>query len=547
MEAFLYSPWGKQIGQIKKRDFKDRAAVDGFSLYLDDRVLYHEHVPVQYPYTLEFIYEVETSDTGAFPSRYFVPAYGIGVEQSSFSIRYPSNVPKPVVKERNLDHISLERLEEPGLIHYTAKGIPALSREPLSPPFQEFAPWVGVRLPSFHYKGQYAQVDDWGDMGLWLQQLFQGRDRLDPTRIRAMENLVHGVDDPMEKAKIVHKYVQDNTRYVSVQMGIGGIQPISALEVDRDRYGDCKGLTNYTQALLKTVGVESHYAVVQAGRTKIDLQEDFPTLAQGNHVILGIPRPEGYHWLDCTSQVHPFGYIGDFTDDRKVLVVTPGGGEIVATKAYLNEENYIRTEADLKVLRDLSMEGELVLESGGVAYNDRFALERGDQREVKEHYSHLWDHIPGLSILEYNFLNDREKVVFREALSLSSRNYMAKKGEAFFLVPNAFNKDTRVPPRSWDRSLPFVIQRGYVEETLNRVEIPEDLQVSKFPEKYSLDTQFGSYSVEVLADGQGALIYKRRLFLKAGTYPKELYPDYRAFLGAVVQRDGQQIILTKKP
>src|SRR5690606_25778826 len=112
---------------------------------------------------------------------------------------------------------------------------------------------------------------------------------------------------------------------------------------------------------------------VQAGRTKIDLQEDFPTLAQGNHVILGIPRPEGYHWLDCTSQVHPFGYVGDFTDDRKVLVVTPGGGEIVATKAYLNEENYIRTEADLKVLRDLSMEGELVLESGGVAYNDRFA------------------------------------------------------------------------------------------------------------------------------------------------------------------------------
>src|SRR5690606_23306676 len=212
IEATLYDRWGTQVRQIKKRDFKDRAAVDGFSLYLDDRVLYHDHVPVQYPYTLEFAYEVETSDTGAFPSRYFLPAYGISVEHSSFSINYPPNVPKPVVKERNLDDIPLERLEETGLIGYVARGIPALIREPMSPTFGEFAPWVGVRLPSFHYKGQHAQVDDWRDMGLWLQQLFRGRDALDPNRLRAIGNLVQGVDDGLERAKIVHRYVQDNTR-----------------------------------------------------------------------------------------------------------------------------------------------------------------------------------------------------------------------------------------------------------------------------------------------------------------------------------------------
>lgn len=224
VEALLYDRLGTRIKQVKKRDFKDRAAVDGFSLYVDDRLLYHEHVPTQYPYTLEFTYEVETSDTGAFPFQFLIPAYGVSVEQSSFTIRYPPNVPKPVAKERNLDDLPVERLEEPGLIAYTAQGIPALIREPLSPPFREFAPWVGARLPSFHYKGYHAQVDDWQDMGLWLQeQLFRGRDELDPGRIRAIRTLVQGVEDPLEKAKIVYKYVQDNTRYVSVQMGIGGI------------------------------------------------------------------------------------------------------------------------------------------------------------------------------------------------------------------------------------------------------------------------------------------------------------------------------------
>lgn len=319
------------------------------------------------------------------------------------------------------------------------------------------------------------------------------------------------------------------------------------MEVDRDRYGDCKGLTNYTQALLKAVGVESHYAVVQSGNAKIDLQEDFPTLAQGNHVILCIPHSEGYHWVDCTSQVHPFGFIGDFTDDRKVLVVKPGGGEIVTTTAYLDEENFFRIEANFKLLQDLSMEGELVLESGGVHYDNRFGLERADQRDIREHYGRLWDNIPGLSILEFNFSNDREQVVFREKVSLTARNYMVRKGETFLLSLNAFNNDTGPPPRSRNRSLPFVIPRGLVEETLNRVELPKDLHCAALPEKYSLETQFGTYSVETLSDDQGGLIYKRRLLLRAGTYPKELYRDYRSFLATVSQRDGQQIILTKNP
>ena len=79
----------------------------------------------------------------------------------------------------------------------------------------------------------------------------------------------------LEKAKIVYRYVQDNTRYISVQVGIGGIQPIAAIEVDELKYGDCKGLTNYTQALLDIAGVESFYTIVQAGKEIVDFDSDF--------------------------------------------------------------------------------------------------------------------------------------------------------------------------------------------------------------------------------------------------------------------------------
>jgi hypothetical protein len=55
--------------------------------------------------------------------------------------------------------------------------------------------------------------------------------------------------EPIMKAKLIYDYVQQKSRYVSIQVGIGGWKPMDASDVDRLGYGDCKGLTNYTKAL----------------------------------------------------------------------------------------------------------------------------------------------------------------------------------------------------------------------------------------------------------------------------------------------------------
>jgi transglutaminase-like putative cysteine protease len=45
-----------------------------------------------------------------------------------------------------------------------------------------------------------------------------------------------------KKAKKIYQYLQNKTRYISVQIGIGGFQPVTAADVDRLGYGDCKGI-----------------------------------------------------------------------------------------------------------------------------------------------------------------------------------------------------------------------------------------------------------------------------------------------------------------
>src|SRR5690606_34525178 len=115
---------------------------------------------------------------------------GISVEKSAYAIHYAPDAPKPLIRERNLAGLEVERQKDNGLLRYVLKGVPAYVQEPLSPSPAAYAPRLSARLPNFQYKGYHAEIGDWGEMGLWLQQLFKGRDALDPTSQRTVQKLV---------------------------------------------------------------------------------------------------------------------------------------------------------------------------------------------------------------------------------------------------------------------------------------------------------------------------------------------------------------------
>ncbi|MEM9141549.1 MAG: DUF3857 domain-containing protein [Bacteroidota bacterium] len=547
LEAFVYDALGKEIKHIKKKDFRDISAADGFSLYLDNRLLTYSYTPIQYPYTMEFVYEIETGDTGMLPPWNFIPGYLIGVEKSLYEITYARSDLKPVVKECNLIGFPIGKEEGTGSIRYTAKNLPGIKAEAHSPNPDQFFPQLMVRLQKFHYKGYDGDATDWNLLGKWVDaSLLEGRMELPETTKTLARSLVKGVEDDLEKARIIYKYVQDNTRYVSVQIGIGGLMPISALEVDRVKYGDCKGLSNYTRALLDAVGVKAYYTVVEAGSRKVDFKEDFADLRQGNHIILAIPYKDALYWIDCTSQVHPFGFVGDFTDGRRVLMITPDGGKLGTTVAYENERNHQLTQAEYDLLEDGSIQGAITIATQGIQYDDHFGLEKKSGEDVVKYYKDYLKNVNNLQVGKYAFNNDRDSIVFTEKLAVSARNYASFSGDRILFSPNAFNKNSYVPKRYRNRKLPFEIHRGYLDEDHFSIRLPEGYGVEALPEAMEMDTPYGAYHMQVNYNEEDhTLDYKRSLFLKKGLHPKEVYSDYRGFRKKIASADNAQVVLLK--
>ncbi len=542
MEARVYDAIGKEIKKIKKNDFTDESAVSGGTLFSDSRVKYLNYTPINYPYTIVFEIEVEYNSTAFVPGWRPIEGFYVSTQNADYEIINNSDV-EVKIKTSNFENYGIEKLSN---YHYIASNLKAIKPEAYSPSFKSYAPFLKAALKEFDMEGVRGVNNNWEDFGKWMHDnLLIGTTELPEGAIKDVKNLTNGVEDKLEKAKIVYNYMQDKTRYISVQVGIGGWKPMLASDVDRLGYADCKGLTNYTKALLDEVGVESYYTVVYGSRDIRNMDSEF-SATEGNHVILTVPNNDDYVWLECTSQTNPFGYISNFTDDRDVLLVTPEGGKIVHTKSYSAEESLQKTKAIMQLDRDGNITAEVSITTEGFQYDLHEGTQLKTLKKQKLHIKEYWDNINNLIIEKISFNNDKDSIIFKEELSIKAQSYAVKSGNRLLFQPNAFNKVTHIPTRYKNRTLDFEIKRGFTDKDEFIIKLPSELSIEAMPNDVLIETKFGSYSFLITKLSENELLYKRTYILNKGYYPKEEYKAFRDFRKQIVKHDKSKIVLVNK-
>ncbi|WP_108808333.1 DUF3857 domain-containing protein [Aquimarina spinulae] len=545
LEAIVYDSFGKEVKKYKKKDFKDRSVSDNSSLVRDDRIKYFEYTPLNYPYTLAFESEVENSTTAFI--KYWKPilAYRLSVEKSIYKILNPSKI-SIRYRETNLDEYSVETNKSNLGTTYKVFNIPAKLPEVCSLPLNDMIPMIKVALNEFSLKGVKGFAKDWKSMGKWqYENLVSGRDKLSETTIEKVTELVSDATTTKEKAKRIYNYVQNKTRYIGIQLGIGGWMPMLAEDVDRLGYGDCKALTNYTKALLKSQGISSNYCVVWRDSDKINIDSEFTSM-EGNHVILNIPDGDKDIWLECTSQTLPFDFNDSTTDDRNVLVVKPEGGTIKRTKKYEPEENILHTTATVNLEVDRSMSATVKRVSQGLEYDWNYNIQFETSKDQKLYYKEFWGYINNLEIGKINLNDNKDDIKFTEDIEISCVSYAKKVGSRLLISPNLFSRDQINLPKYDTRKTPLVISRGYVNTDEYIINLPDGYMAGNLPEKKSIETVFGSYSYELEKIDDKQLKFRRFLKIVDGTFPKEKYEEYRNFRSEIKKIDKSRIALKQQ-
>lgn len=544
IEATIYNAFGMEIKKIKRKDFKDQSVSDGFTIS-NERILYLDYTPTDYPYTVVYTSENKSSNTAFITGWRPIDDYLESVQKSVFTIHYPSDLGFKY-KEYNFTSRAINKIEKEGMITFSVENLEAEKQEEYSPSPSKFWPEVKFGLEKFYLEGVEGDAKTWKEYGAWrYNTLLSDTEALPDGTINKIKALVGTETDPIKKAKIIYQYMQDKTRYVSIQLGIGGWKPMPAKDVDRLGYGDCKALSNYTRVLLKTVGVEAFYTVIFGDETKRDFKQDFVGM-QGNHIILTLPNKDKNIFLECTSQTLPFGFQGDFTDDRYALKVSPGGGEIIKTDEFNEKKSSQISKGNYSIDLDGNISGEVIIKSNGIQYDNIYMLEKKSKQDIDDYYKTHFYWINNLKMNKIKFNNSKDEVEFTEDLQISALGY-GKSNSGVMMVPiNVFNQNASIPQRYRTRRNPFEISRGYYDEDEIEVTLPEGFKLEAKPDNLELKDKFGTYKMELVVLSPNKLLYKRSFLANKGYYEKEEYENYRKFREQIAKADNSKIVLTKK-
>lgn len=531
-EAIIYDKNGEELEKIKSRDFKDQSNFDSYILFSDNRVSFLDYTPRDYPYTIVYKSEVKKDNTVFLQDWFPVEGYDVSIEKSSYQLLNPNRIPLRSL-ERNFKNYSINSNNSEYELEYHISQVPAIEYEVLSPSLREFVPRLLVALDRFHLEGVEGIASNWEEMGKWMyDELVADHDAIPASTVQKITELTSDAPTLEEKARRIYQYVQDNTRYIAVLYGIGGWEPAKAEDVDRLGYGDCKALTNYTKALLKSQGIESYYSVVYGGE-KINIDPDF-TKMQGNHVILNIPNDNGEDfWLECTSQEDPFNYLGDFTDDRYVLRVKPEGGELVKTRKYSEEDNLQKISCEIELDEQGNFLASLQRSSFGVPYGEVYRLESKTEKDKKEYYLDEWSRFQNVSFSNISFENNRETIEFIENVDFTGSRLATKAGKRLLLPLNFIQQENISLEKNLDRKRPIKLIRGRSYEDDFVFLLPEGFKIEVLPENQELDTEYGNMSIEIsksINNGKESISVKRKMKINEGEWEASKYQEFREFI-----------------
>lgn len=429
-------------------------------------------------------------------------------------------------------------------------------------------PWRGVAgqmiVSFFPPSGARSKgFASWQEMGNWYRDLTSGRRDPSPEIKQKVAALTASAQTPMDKMLALAKTVQQEIRYVAIELGIGGYQPHPAPEVFTHRYGDCKDKATLMASMLHEIGVESYYVVINTERGSVT--PSMPAYAGGfNHAIVAIKLPEGVTdssfvatlshpklgkllFFDPTDELTPFGQLNGALQANYGLLVAPDGGELVELPELPPAMNGVRRTAKLNLNPTGTLSGDVQeIRMGDRARSQRWALRTTtkDADKIKPIETLLAQSLGTFQITKASVGNLQltdQPLIYN--YSVVAQNYAKTAGNLLLVRPRFVgNKSSALLETKDPRKYPVEFDGPSRDTDAFEITIPVGYEVDDLPPPANEDYGFASYHSKTEASG-GTLKYSRTFEVKELSVPLNKVEDLKKLYRIIASDERNTAVL----
>lgn len=546
IEGKLYDASGKEIKRLKSNNIQDFSDYLGFNFASDRRHKVAKFETFNYPATFVFSYEMTSSNTMFYP-HWNPHLYDnkIPVQNASMTVKTPANNGFRF-KSFHLHPPSTSSEADKQVWKWEVKNLKRHIEEPFSPQDSIASPFLLLAPTNFRVESYAGNMTTWKDFGKFLYTLYDKRDEIPENLKKELLNLVADCPDKRCKVERVYDYLQKNSRYVSIQLGIGGWQPILANEVASKKYGDCKALSNFTKGMLKAVGVSSSIVIISGGEDFIPLQRDFP-VSTFNHATLCVPMESDTLWLECTSPDDAAGFCGNYTGNRDALVIDEQGGTIAHTKKYdMNDNQQIRNSVFQLNAEGVAHASIQTKRRGILITKFQPYVSQGD----KDRRDAYFEGVPfsNFEIKKIDYLYQKTFIPeIAQIVDLQMNTYAKKSGKRLFVPLTLFKPFefdlARLDSFKNNRMMPVVASAfPFQFIDTSTIELPNGFQVESRPQNIAIESCFGTYKTTIIVE-KNKVQYIRNYQENNIVFPRDKYNELLDFYEKIQKADRLKLVL----
>ena len=447
-------------------------------------------------------------------------------------------------RTNNGGNATMSRREYPyvtNVTEFNMNNVPALREEPFVNAMDNYRASVNYELLWVQYPGEARE--NYSTTWEKVIDRIQDSDRFGSQLRRSnyFKDALAGILKPemseAEKAAAVYRHVQNHMNW----NGLAGYMTDKGVKTAyEEKAGNVADINLMLVSMLREAGLNANPVLLSTRDNGVPM---FPTRDGFNYVIAQVQVGEGSVLLDASDKFTEPNIIPIRALNWFGRAIDPSG-EHPGLNIIPSRPSEETTMINLEFSENGSFSGQLrnsIKDYRAYRYRQQFAgLSDDDYREAIQNRNE------GMAVSELS--RDHLKIgrPVQETLKFTIADAWSEAGDKIYFNPMSVWAERENPFKEEARKYPVDFAYPYQEKYMVNIALPEGYRVESLPESvaFSLDQDMGAFRYQIQSNG-ASLQLLVQVGMNHAVIPATYYAGLREFFETIVQKESEQVVLTK--
>ena len=447
----------------------------------------------------------------------------------------------------NFELFDIEHTEKEGkdskTISYVAKHLSKFKEEKYAADTPYNYPHIFMMCQAIALEHEQSLISDVNSLYQWYRSLLLQVDNKDAEVEKKAKELTAGLSSDEEKVKVIFDWVQNKIRYIAFEDGISGFRPKSAKNVFKNKYGDCKGMSNLMKSMLAAVGIDAR--MTWLGTNHLPYDYSIPSLSINNHAICTVYLGDKKYFCDPTEKYIALNDYAERIQGKQVMIENGETYTLDSVPMLDYKRNLSHTHASLTIKGE-NLVGKLQQAYTGESRNQFFyyfaTIDKTKHEElIQKIISNDDNNVKIETMTHSDFFNKEDTLTIKAEVQIANR-VAAFDNEIY--IDFDLNKELSDFEIEKDRTNDVDFDEKLFFTNTTVFDLATGIKVSHLPTPIDIENDLLTIKVDLIHKGD-KLYYDKRIILKKQRYSKEEFETLTNSIQKLKDFYNDQIILLK--